>query len=120
MEKDRIILKVPAIIEKVMTMADNGLRLFVDTQELGPADKGLVMALHKKIGHFVFAEQDLKEADIKELPEIRLEKGEKSPSMRLRGVLYVYWEQQKITESFEIFYRRQLERFINTIKEKLN
>ena len=114
------ILKVPGIISKVTTMSDGGLRLQVDTQELGPEDAGKVMLLRNKLGTFVFAEQGISEEDIKNLPKVELEDGEKAPSARLRATLYVYWEQHKVNEPFDIYYRRAIEKFINSIKEKLN
>ena len=44
----------------------------------------------------------------------------KSPSSRLRSVIFVWWEQQnKPSEDFEVFYRSTMEKFINHIKEKL-
>jgi len=114
------ILKVPAIISKVMTMADKGLRLQVDTQELDHSDEARVMSLRGKIGMFVFAEQEVLAEDIKNLPKIELEEGEKAPSGRLRAVLYVYWEKHKVQENFDIFYRKKMEQFIDAIKEKIN
>lgn len=115
----KTILKVPSEISKIMTMHDGGLRLFIDTQELMPEDKAKVMELHRKIGWFIFADQPIEEADIKDLPKIQLEEGEKSPSARLRAVLFVYWETNKIAEPFDIFYRRKIEDFISVIKDKL-
>ena len=115
---DKEILKLPAIISKVMTMVDKGIRIQVDSQELNPEDAGKVMLLKDKLGWFVFAEQ-IAEVDIKDLPRIELEEGEKSPSARLRATMFVYWEQKKIQDPFDIFYRKQMEKFINTIKEKL-
>ena len=100
-------------------MADKGLRIQVDTQELGPEDAGQVMLLKDKLGYFVFAEQ-IGEQDIKDLPKIELEEGEKAPSARLRATLFVYWEQHKVAEPFDLFYRRKIESFISAIKEKLN
>ena len=113
------ILKVPATIEKVETLKDGGLKLAVETQELGPEDKSLVMQMHNKLGWFLFSEQPPTVDDCKDLPTIVLEDGEKQPSQRLRGVLFVYWEQKKITEPFDVFYRKKVEEFINVIKEKL-
>jgi hypothetical protein len=117
---ENTILKVPAEISRIQTMADKGLRLFVDTQEIGSEDAGKVMMLKDKLGWFVFAEQGILEEDIKNLPKIELEEGEKAPSARLRATLYVYWEQHKIAEQFDIYYRRMMEKFINSVKEKLN
>lgn len=113
-------LKVPAEISRVQTMADGGLRLFVDTQEINPDDKGLVMALHKKIGWFLFSEQELKQEDTLDLPEIKVEKGEKTPGQRLRAVLFLLWNKKKTTESFDSYYRDYINRVIEKLKEGLD
>jgi len=114
------ILKVPAEISRVQTMADGGLRLFVDTQEVGPEDKGLIMGLHKKLGWFLFAETALEKEDTLDLPEIKFEKGEKTPSQRLRAVLFLLWEKQGKVGTSEEFYRRYLEKVIENLKSKLD
>ena len=117
--KSKLVLQVPAEISRVQTMSDGGLRLFVDTQEIKPEDKGLVMEMHKKLGWFLFAEQPVDILDVENLPKIELEEGEKQPSQRLRAVLFVYWEQKKIKEPFDLFYRRKIEQFIERVKEEL-
>lgn len=43
----------------------------------------------------------------------------KSPSQRLRASIYVWWEQTKQTDDFEVFYRSTMEKFINHIQNKL-
>ena len=44
----------------------------------------------------------------------------KTPSQRLRAVLFVYWKQHKQKEiEFDIFYVRYMNRLIEQIKEKL-
>jgi len=117
---DKQILKVPAEISRVQTMADGGLRLFVDTQEVGPEDKGLIMGLHKKLGWFLFAESEVNQEDALDLPDIKFEKDEKTPSQRLRAVLYLLWEKQGKKGTSEEFYRKYLEKVIESLKEKLN
>jgi hypothetical protein len=114
------ILKIPATISKVTTMSDRSLRLQVDTQEMVAEDAAQLMLMKDNIGVFVFAESDIKVEDLKELPKVELEDGEKSPSVRLRSVLYVYWEQHKINKTFDSFYKEQVEKFIQVIKDKLD
>lgn len=46
-------------------------------------------------------------------------KKEKSPSQRLRAVLYIYWEQYMPTKDFEEYYKRKMENIINLVKSKL-
>ena len=103
-----------------MTMADGGLRLFVDTQELTSEDKAIVMGLHKKIGWFIFADQPIQQEDALNLPEIKMERGEKTPSQRLRAVLYLLWDKKKTTDSFDIYYREYINRVIEKLKEGLD
>ena len=117
-------LCVPAFISKLTTLVgDNTLRLTVDCQEMTPEQEGELLRLKRKIGWFFFLEK-VQEIDLNELPEIKLEEWEKSPSERLRGVLYWYWKQRndekKIQTPFEAWYRDQMERIITQIKEKLD
>ena len=45
----------------------------------------------------------------------------KSPSSRLRSVIFIWWDQSgRPQEDFEVFYRMKIEAIINMIKEKLN
>lgn len=118
------ILKVPAAITKVMTMADGGLRLVVDTQELAdPFQKATVMEMHNQVGHFVFAPQatEIKPEDI---PDEPIEfPGQKSLSQRLYNVMFAC--HAKMTEmkmpvgQFEDFRKREMEKLINRYKMKL-
>ena len=96
------------------------VRLTVDTQETLTAEqKSELFDLYESVGHFFF----LKSADVKiktdDLPEIHVEEGEKTPSQRLRAVLFIYWKQKGIKDDFELFYRRWMERTIDQIKEQL-
>jgi hypothetical protein len=111
---------IPATVSKVTTMADKCLRLVVDTQEITDAEiKRDVFETHDALGYFFFQENPITEIP-KNLPPVEMEEGEKTPGQRLRGVLFVYWEQKKVKESFEVFYRAEIEKLISRIKEKLN
>jgi len=45
---------------------------------------------------------------------------EKTQSQRLRAALYILWEQQKKNDiEFEEFYKIQMERFIQAVKDRL-
>lgn len=96
------------------------VRLTIDTQEtLTPEQKSELFDLYESVGYFFFHKQ----ADVKiktdDLPEIQLEDGEKSPSQRLRAVLFVYWQQKGSKDDFELFYRRWMERAVDKIKQQL-
>ncbi len=112
-------LKVPSQIEEFKSRADGTWVLKVSTQELAPEDITEIAIQKGKLGYFVFAAQEhIADTDI---PTEQIEfKGEKTPSQRLRGVLYKLYEQDHAGfKDFEGFYRSRVERLIDQIKEKL-
>lgn len=110
---------IPATIQKVQTMVRHA-RIVVDTQENLTADQlSKLFALHEKPGWFFFLPAPDGKIKTDDLPEIKLEDGEKSPGQRLRASLYVWWEQKGKPDDFELFYRRHMERIIEQVKEKL-
>lgn len=114
-----MISAIQAMITKVTTMSDHGLRIQVDTQEITPESKAELFNLHETLGWFFFHRAPISEINVKELPEIKVERGQKTPSERLRAVLYIYWEQNRTDKSFEEFYRETIEKYIESIKSKL-
>lgn len=111
---------IPAIISKLTTMADKGIRAQVDTQELTPEAGSQLFALKDKYGFFIFVEGEVAPDNI-EVPEYVPDfKNEKSPSQRLRAVLFRLWEQQGKPNSSEQFYREQMDRIIQHYKDKLD
>ena len=115
-----MITPIPAIISKLMTMADKGIRISVDTQELTPEEGSKLFSLKDKYGHFVFIEGEVLPENV-EVPEFVQDfKNEKSPSQRLRSVLYRLWEQSGKPNTSEQFYREQMEKIIEHYKGKLD
>lgn len=117
--------QVIAEIGKVETRS-KGLRLTINTNEVIPDEASLLMSYREQQGWLLFMPAEgtagFEQKDIDQLPDIQLDTGEKSPSQRLRGVLYRLWEQSKSRaqgQTFELFYRSYMERLIESIKEKL-
>lgn len=121
------VVPIQALVTKMTTMSKQGLRIQLDTIELHPDDSS---NLFKLAGGAVWvilknAEFEQKDLDDLDLPDIKVEKGEKTPSQRLRAVIYVEWEQldekkKEIYKTFESYYRHQMELIINWKKNKLN
>lgn len=124
---DEQILQLPATISKITTMANRCLRLVCDTQE-GISDEVMakILNVYDRLGWLSFLPgETMIEADqVADLPELKDEAEQKSPSQRLRGVLFLNWEQQSVDYKnkypFEIYYRGQMEKIIEKLKEKLN
>jgi len=112
-------IQLPATIEKIETLADNSIRIKVSTQELNPKDAAELFSLKGKLGWFLFKADKLTLEDIPKEPPPEF-RGDKTPSKRLRAVIYKFWEQATSqTEDFETFYRKQIELIIESFKEKL-
>lgn len=111
--------QVPSYITKVTTMRDRSLRLQVDTQELKPDESAKVFELYDKFGFFLFKESDIKPEDL-DIPDVKPEfKSDKTPSQRLRGVIYRYFEQLNSDTTFDDFYKKEMEKIIEHYKTKL-
>ena len=115
-------IQTAATISKIITMKDKSLRLQVDTQELNGNEMALLMQLFNKFGCFVFAESEEKiDYDNIKIPEYaKIEKNDKSPSQRLRAVLFKIWEFNGSVGIFDNFYRDKMEEIITHFKNKLN
>ena len=95
----------------------------LETQELTKEQKDIFTDFNEEqLGAFVFSPTEVKPEDIKDIPELTGEfKKDKSPSQRLRNVLFVFFKQtHKSTDDFELFYKNQMEKFISFIKDKLD
>lgn len=120
---DEAILQLPSEIVKVETMANNSLRLKLDTQENLSAEQAMkIMEMRGKLGWFTFTPHGriIQPEDLISLPRAtKYEEEDKSPSQRLRAVLFVLWEQRGSPKTFDEFYRQRMEQIINSAKELL-
>lgn len=116
------LLTLPVIVKKITTTKDKSFAITIETQDkstLRADQKAQLMDLLEEYGWMAFARED-RPIDQLDVPEQKLEfKGDKSPSQRLRAVLYVAWEQAKSDEDFETYYRRMMEKFIDRVKQNL-
>lgn len=105
------------ILDSISTMKDRTLKVVFRTNELSPMDAGILQSLVHEEGHVLFADVQLEEKDIPEgKPEF---KTEKSPSQRLRNVIFVYWTQQGKPGDFETFRKQKMDQVIDFVKSKL-
>ena len=114
------IVQFAAIIDKIETLSDKSLKLkIVTSKEMEEVDKTILFSFHLKDIWLALKEQPVNAEDIKVKKET-VDRGEKTPSQRLRAVLFVLWEQSKKTGDFDTFYKQKLEQFIDRVKENLD
>lgn len=113
-------ISLPVIFEKMTPRKDKSWKLEFETRELFGDD---VRELAERLGtegYIVHSPND--DIEEKDVPEVIADSGleGKSPSQRLRNVLYVMWEQQgKPGGTFDPYYLSQMERLIETVKSRL-
>lgn len=113
-------IQFPVVFHRLGTLVDGSVRITLDTRELESASMTELFDLRGKEGWAVFKPSKIKEEELN-LPDLpSYPKGKKSPSKRLRNVLWVAWNQNGSPGDFEEFYEIWIERLIDSVKEKLN
>ena len=119
-------------IDKVSTLADGSLRIFVGTPELSKETMVNVFNLIKKPGYVLISTNSINQdqIDAVEKASTNAEFSEKTPSQRMRAVIYKLWEktQPKTLNGdgemeyvdFDLFYKRQMNKIIEHFKTKLD
>lgn len=113
-------IHLPAQINPPRLRKDGSASLSFDTRELTSEEIFTIMSLRHTEGWLVFSPNP----DDHEIPEERAEVDEKSPSDRLRSVLFVWYKQEteagRFTGLFETFRKEKMERIIEGVKSKLD
>ena len=104
-----------AIITGIRARVDGSLGLTLSTPELTAEEKVAFMELQNMDCKTLF-EPLSEKAD---LIEIKGETETKTSSQRLRGCLFVLWEQEGKQGDFEQFYKTKMEKIIDWVKGKL-
>ena len=114
-------MKVPftaaATVTRISSTADGGLSIGLRTQELSAAEKTLCMDYHNSFGHFLFKENEFQESDI---PKQDIGDAKKTPSQRLRSIMYKLYKQSGTNVDFEVYYRLEMDKINEHFKKKID
>jgi hypothetical protein len=116
-------LVINCILESFRSLKDKTLKLSFETNEPTPEQLQQIAVNSQKYGYLVFSGNQLTPEQLDSIDKAKndLYDSSKSPSKRLRSVLYVWFEKDnKGFKTFEDFYLHQMERVINNVKEKLD
>lgn len=113
-------IQLPVLIAGLSTKVDGSIKIVLETREFKPEEATQVFALRNQEAWAILAANEIKEEDVK-LPTEKADPaiGTKTPSQRLRAVLYRLWEQTKSGVDFESYYRVNLEKIIDQLKGRL-
>lgn len=117
---ESMIFQVQGYVTKITTMAA-GLRIIFDTMEtLSDDARGRLFALYNKPGWMTVNVHQIEAQDVVNLPPVKSDPGKKTPSQRLRAVLWQVWNQDnKGFKDFEGYYTAMMEKLIDHYKGML-
>lgn len=122
MVETKEIFQVPATITKITTRVDRTFKVEIITQELDLPNETALLALRLRTGWLLFKESAF--TAVPELPALDKDVQPKSPSQRLRAVMYRIWENTVLGDGpgkmFEQFYAEEMEKIIDAKKHILN
>jgi len=112
---------LPAVFSGIQSKVDRSYKLTFNTRELSGDYAAELLRMNMAECWLIVAPSE-KDADQAEVPEGKPETGStgKTPSQRLRAVLFVLWKQLGSNGDFEDYYRTQMERFIEIVKSNLD
>lgn len=110
-------IEVDGIITTLSSRKDGSLRLSVITPELTAEEKAEFMQLQSQNLKLLLNPLDYEQKAPKY--KVASEFENKSPSLRLRNTLFVLWQQNGSRGDFDDYYRKQMEKFIDAVKEQL-
>lgn len=107
-------ITLPASFDNISLRKDGSCLLKFETRELTSEELMTVLGFRNTTGWLLYSQNPDMTA-----PDNPAQLDTKSPSERLRDVLYVFYKQQNPVVSFETFYSEKMESIINQIKNKL-
>ena len=115
-------LIITGILEGYRSLKDKTLKITFETNEPTPEQLVGIATLIGKFGYLAFKEDQFKsqEKDVLESLESDYEDKGKTPSQRLRNVLYVTWQHDnKGYKDFNLYYEYMMEQMIKRWKSQL-
>ncbi len=108
-------IKLPAYFTSFGSKADGSARLGFASQELTDQDFAELKRNLNNFGWLTFHDVPVIEVPKEEITEDK----DKTPSKRLRAVLFIQWKKEKPFSDFDTWYRKEMEGIIENRKDKL-
>jgi len=109
-------------IESISTRKDKTLKLTIATQELSPAQTGDIFTLNQDFCYFGIKQEPFTKDEEDTIDQLKTDyENLKTPSQRLRGILFVNYQQHnKGYKDFATYYMAEMERICEHYKSKLD
>jgi hypothetical protein len=111
---------LPAIIEKISTLKDGSVSLTIYTQELSPQKAAELFTLRGKLATVYLSPSEISSKELSLVDSIEPDMPGKSPSQRMRNVLWILFKQDSEGyEDFPHYYERKMNTYIDSLKQNI-
>jgi hypothetical protein len=111
---------IGCIVDKITTLKDKSVKIVLDTQELSPGNAGSLFTLMNSVATVYISPSEINDKEIKQVDAIEPEMPGKSPSHRMRNVLFLLWKHDhEGFNEFDYYYKSRMEKFIDELKNNL-
>lgn len=113
-------LLIPAYIEGIRSRKDKTISLTLGTQELSPDKAGELFSINGQLVTAYLSVKGISHEDQEIIDSIEPEQTGKTPSQRLRNVLYLLWKQD--SEGFKdknMHYEHHMGKILDHLKAKI-
>lgn len=111
---------LPAIFDNLAFRKDGSVKLSYETPELAPEDLNFLLGQRNTQGWLLYSPNELQEEDV---PPEDSDLERKTPSQRLRSVLFILYKQATdkgtFVGEFQTYYNESMERIITQLKDKI-
>ena len=118
------ITQAPAYLIGLKTKASGAWEMKFETQEnMSPEVINYFSKKRDNLGYLTYMAREVKADDLIEIPDVEASPKGKTPSERLRNVIFIFYKNNKkpdSKETFDNYYKRMMEKNIDEWKEKLN
>lgn len=115
---------IPAQIEGISTRSDKTLKLVIGTQEMPPNEAGRLFGMNQRMAYIAIKEEAFQQSEIDAVEQLSVNPEDtknRTPSQRLRAILYVLWnENNEGHPTFDSFYSQKIEKIITHFKDRLD
>jgi hypothetical protein len=111
---------VACIVDKITTLKDKSVKITLDTQELKASNAGELFTLLNSLCTVYISPAEVTSREMAQVDAVEPEMQGKSPSQRMRTVLFLLWKQDN--EGFKVFdmyYQGKMEKYIEELKQNL-
>jgi len=113
---------LPAQIEGLTSRKDKTIKVTFGTQELAPNDLAQVFQLNQRFCYIAIKEELFQQDELDTLDNIKTDlESNKTPSQRLRGILYINYQQDNEGyKDFMTYYLGKMDKLCEHFKSKLD